>query len=275
MGQRSTPRANARPIEMVVRRLGDDHSGRIVVTAGEESVFNRRFDNAVKLTDSVYEEVKQAIVELKLRPGDMLREAPVAKQLGISKTPVREALLQLKQDGLVELVPYKGAMITGYDVDDVREIFELRAMIESECVRHAASENDEGLVAKLNANVEATRTAIADDDIEEVTKLFDEFDAALFSRLKNRRLQSLIENLQLHMKRIGKLTTEIPGRVNASVDQHARITKALADGDPLAAQKEMRDHIASVLEDEIEHMELRNAEDLTSPEKELAATEQQ
>ena len=128
---------------------------------------------------------------------------------------------------------------------------------------------------KLNANVEATRTAIADDDIEEVTKLFDEFDAALFSRLKNRRLQSLIENLQLHMKRIGKLTTEIPGRVDASVDQHARITKALADGDPLAAQKEMRDHIASVLEDEIEHMELKNAEDLTSPEKELAATEQQ
>ena len=221
----------------------------------QDSIFTRRFDNAIKLTDSVYEEVKAAIVELKLRPGDMLREAPVAKQLGISKTPVREALLQLKQDGLVELVPYKGAMITGYDVDDVREIFELRAMIEAECVRHAALERDERLVQALTDNVSATETAIADGDMGRVIGLFDEFDAALFSRLDNGRLQSLIENLQLHMKRIGKLTTEIPGRVERSVEQHADIVKALAAGDANAAQQTMREHIASVLVDELTHME--------------------
>jgi len=221
----------------------------------EDTVFTRRFDNAVKLTDSVYEEVKAAIVELKLRPGDMLREAPVAKQLGISKTPVREALLQLKQDGLVELVPYKGAMITGYDVDDVREIFELRAMIEAEAARYAALEGDPSLVAGLAENVSETEAAIARDDVDTVIRLFDEFDAALFSRLQNQRLQSLIENLQLHMKRIGKLTTEIPGRVETSLEQHARIVAALANGDADAAQREMRDHIASVLTDEIAHIE--------------------
>ena len=219
-------------------------------------MFSRRFDygDRTKLTDSAYEELKAAIVDIRLRPGDMLRESAVAKQLGISKTPVREALLRLEQEGLVDLVPYKGAMVTGYDLEDVREIFELRAMLEAECVRFAATENDETLVESLAGNVTATESAVADGDMDGIIRLFDEFDALLFSRLQNRRLMSLVANLQLHMKRIGKLTTEIPGRVETSLDQHGRIVAALAKGDPGGAQQEMRDHIASVLADEIAHM---------------------
>ena len=77
----------------------------------------------MKLTDSAYEELKSAIVELRLPPGTILHESAIGKQLGVSKTPVREALLQLEQDGLVELVPFKGGRVVGYTQQDVREIF--------------------------------------------------------------------------------------------------------------------------------------------------------
>ena len=221
------------------------------------SVFFRRFeyDDRTKLTDSAYGEIKAAIIDLRLQPGDMLRESTIAQQLGTSKTPVREALLRLAQDGLVQLVPYKGAMVTGYSVNDVREIFELREILEAECARRVARDQDEHLITSLRTNVEAARLAAAEERMSEVIRLFDEFDAMLFSKLDNERLRQLVQNLQLHMKRIGKLTTEIPGRVDTSVRQHGDIVVALEAADVEAAQHAIRTHISSVLADELEHME--------------------
>jgi len=240
-----------------------------------ESVFLRKFgsEDRTKLVDWAYEEIKAAILESRLKSGDMLRESSIADQLGISKTPVREAFLKLKEEGLVELLPYRGAMVTRYDIDDIREIFEIRVMLESECVRWAASEGDEHVINELAANVAETESAMARDDVEEVVRLFDEFDAILFARLDNQRLLGLVDNLQVHLKRIGKVTTEIPGRLRRSLDQHRKIVKAVASGDPDAAQREMRNHITSVLVDGLAHLKEQQAADAAREDQMVADAE--
>ncbi len=103
---------------------------------------------------------------------------------------------------------------------------------------------------------------MARDAIDSVIRLFDEFDLTLFSRLENRRLLSLVDNLQVHMKRIGKLTTEIPGRIETSLEQHARVVDALSRRDVEGAQAEMRAHIASVLDSEMAYLEQRPITDM-------------
>ena len=107
----------------------------------EDSVFSRRFDHRdrTKLTDAAYRELKSMIVELRFRLGDVLRESAIGRDLGISKTPAREALLKLEQNVLVEVVPFRGAQVSGYDADDAKKIFDLRAILEGECARHAAA----------------------------------------------------------------------------------------------------------------------------------------
>src|SRR5215470_17870915 len=83
------------------------------------TVFSGRHDRR-KVTDWVYEELKSAIVDLRLSPGDPLREATLAEQLGVSKTPIREALTRLEQEGLVETTSFKGAVVSGYSRPDPR-----------------------------------------------------------------------------------------------------------------------------------------------------------
>src|SRR6478672_10391255 len=106
------------------------------------SVFSGRHDRR-KVTDWVYEELKSAIIDLRLAPGEPLREAALADQLGVSKTPIREALTRLEQDGLVETTSFKGAAVTMYSRRDLQEIYELRELLEIAAVRKAATAMDE------------------------------------------------------------------------------------------------------------------------------------
>src|SRR5262245_66499160 len=96
-----------------------------------ESVFSGRHDRR-KVTDWVYEELKSAIVDLRLAPGDPLREAALAEQLGVSKTPIREALTRLEQEGLVETTSFTGAVVSGYSRQDLIEIYELRELLAND-----------------------------------------------------------------------------------------------------------------------------------------------
>jgi DNA-binding GntR family transcriptional regulator len=82
--------------------------------------------------------------------------------------------------------------------------------------------------------------------------LLSQFDDVLFEQVQNSRIRALIENLRAHLTRIGHLTEGIPGRIEASVDQHERIVEAIAAHDPLAAEKHLRDHIRSVRDDQLQ-----------------------
>ncbi len=218
------------------------------------SVFSGRHDRR-KLTDWVYEELKRAIVDLRLAPGDPLREAALADQLGVSKTPIREELTRLEQDGLVETTSFKGAAVTMYSRRDLQEIYELRELLEIEAVRTAATAMDEQGQSRLERISAECRSLDCAEDLEQLSQLLTEFDKVLFAQVTNSRIRALIDNLQAHLGRIGKLTTDIPGRIGDSVAEHEKIVEAIFAGDPDLAEQHMRAHIRSVRDAQLSTMD--------------------
>lgn len=215
-----------------------------------EPIFRQQHDRR-KVTDWVYEELKVAIVDLRLAPGEPLREATLAEQLGVSKTPIRQALTMLEQEGLVETTSFKGAVVAGYSRQDLLEIYELRELLENAAARAAAESMSEEDRARLDRISRESRKLRRSNDTARLAALVSEFDDVLFDQVHNARIRALIENLRAHLTRIGHLTEGIPGRIEASVDEHEKIVKAIAARDQDLAEQRMRDHIRSVRDDQL------------------------
>lgn len=219
-----------------------------------ESVFNGQHDRR-KVTDWVYEELKGAILDLRLPPGSPLREATLAQRLGVSKTPVREALMRLEQEGLTEVRSFRGAVVSGYSRRDLMEIYEVRELLEVPAVRDATITMQEADRKLLAALMEESKRLLEESDTEQLVTAITEFDTFFYERVQNRRIQTMIENIQAHLTRIGLLTADIPGRMAASIAEHARIADAIRARDPDAAALYMRDHIRSVRDAQVSSLD--------------------
>jgi DNA-binding GntR family transcriptional regulator len=197
----------------------------------------------VQIKDLVYLKLRDALIAHEFAPGESMREVVLSERYGVSKTPIREALVRLEQDGLVDIAPYRGARARTYSPDDARELFEAREILESECVRLAAGEPD--VIARLRANVAGTRDALDAQDLAAASAALDEFDDILFSVLRNNLLSEVIERLSLHLRRLGRLGAG-QHRFEVSLEQHERIVAALVAGDPDGAREVLRAHLASI-----------------------------
>jgi DNA-binding GntR family transcriptional regulator len=226
----------------------EERSGSEAAEAG--AVFTARPDRR-KMTDWVCDELREAIVNLRLRPGEPLREAALAEKLGVSKTPLREAFARLEQEGLVETTSFKGAVVTGYSERDLKEIYELRALLEGAAARSAAEHADDATLRALRDVLDRSRALRDAGDLVGLAELLGRFDVIVYSQVTNDRIGALIDNLRAHLTRIGRLTEDIPGRVEASVEEHAAIVDAILARNPDEAERLMRVHIASVLADQL------------------------
>jgi DNA-binding GntR family transcriptional regulator len=203
-----------------------------------------------QIKDRVYDRLRQALIAQEFAPGEPLREAALTELYGVSKTPIREALVRLQRDGLVEIAAYRGARASVYTRDDLREIFETRAILESECVRRAARDESGDTGRELLATVEAAEAALAADDLDTVGHHLDEFDRILFAQLRNGLLDEIRDRLTMHLQRMGRthLTADSARR---SLADHRAIIAAVAEHDAEAATRELRAHLDSVQEQQL------------------------
>src|SRR6202451_3356957 len=141
-----------------------------------------------QLKDSVYLKLRQEIVSGKLPPGYLLREAELAARFGVSKTPLREAFVRLEKDGFVEIAPYRSAVVAGYSQQDLREIYEVRELLEGLCAREAAVNIATEDLAALNRVVRDSEQALSSGETDRLTALIDEFDTLLYTQCKNSRI---------------------------------------------------------------------------------------
>jgi DNA-binding GntR family transcriptional regulator len=203
-----------------------------------------------QLKDVVYERLREALIDLTFQPGEALREAALVERLGVSKTPIREALVRLERDGLVETAPYRGARARTYTADDLRELFEVRELIETECARRAARRGDPALIKSLTRNVADTEAALARKDLRRTALLLDEFDDLLFAQLDNQMLHELLERLGAHLRRIGRLGANAQ-RFATSVAEHHDVLDAIEGRRPASAERLLRQHLQRLLEEQL------------------------
>lgn len=204
-----------------------------------------------QLKDSVYLKLRQEIVTATLPPGYVLREAELAARFGVSKTPLREAFVRLEKDGFVQIAPYRSAVVTGYSQQDLREIYEVRELLEGLCAREAAVSIATEDLAALNRIVRDSAAAFDAGDTDRLTALLDEFDVVLYAQSRNSRITAMLENIRDHVTRIGRLTVAIPGRMGTSVREHQAIYEAIVQRDGPRAETLMRQHILSVMADQL------------------------
>lgn len=212
-----------------------------------------------QLKDAVYLQLRRDIIGGVLPTGAVLREAELVARFGVSKTPLRDALVRLQKDGFVEIPPYRSAVVTGYSETDLREIYELRELLEGACARQAALHISADALAELAQIVQASAACVSGGEVvagrqEELAGLIQHFDLALYAQSRNSRIDEMIGNIRGHVQRIGRMTTGIPGRLAKSVAEHQAICEAIARRDAAAAEALMRRHIGSVLADQLASM---------------------
>jgi len=208
-----------------------------------------RVAEPVSLKDKAYKAIKSAILSLKLKPGDPLVESDLAQQLGISKTPVRDALLELEREGFVTKVLFKGTYVTEITLKDVREVFQVRAVLEGLAARLAAPFFSAKDLEEGEKIITAAEAALAEGDIALCSEHGKRFHRLIINKADNQRLQTIILNLDDHLQRFRLLSDQINGRLNKSLKEHRKILEALGRKDPLAAEETARGHLFSVLQD--------------------------
>jgi len=208
-----------------------------------------------QLKDSVYLKLRQEIVAAQLPPGYVLREAELAARFGVSKTPLREAFVRLEKDGFVQIAPYRSAVVAGYSRSDLREIYEVRELLEGHCAREASVHISAEDMAALTRVVKDSAAAYEAGDTGALTALIDEFDVLLYRQSKNSRITAMLDNIRDHVTRIGRLTVAIPGRLGSSVQEHQAIYEAIAARDGERAETLLRQHILSVMADQLANLD--------------------
>ena len=203
----------------------------------------------LSLEKLAYESIKKAILSFQLIPGEALVESELGRQLGISKTPVRDAFSRLEKEGLVVKYPYKGTAVSELNQQDLREIFELRAALEGFAARQAATQRSAADLAALRDNLAHHQKAASHQNLSEAERCNRVFHKHILDCAGNLRLAGILANLEDHLHRYRTLANYQLGRMQKSVSEHELVLGALAARDAAGAERAMRQHMLSVLDD--------------------------
>jgi len=196
-------------------------------------------------TQQIVDAVTAAVIERRLMPGTRLAEQSIAEIFGVSRTIVRQALNQLSRDRLVTLEPARGASVATPSAEEARQVFETRAMLESELARRLSQTITPAHIAQLRQHLEEERVAIARTDVPVRTRLLADFHVVLARLLGNEVLAELLGDL-LSRSSLISLMYQSSMSAEQSQAEHVAIVDALEQRDAEAASRLMGQHIASV-----------------------------
>jgi DNA-binding GntR family transcriptional regulator len=211
------------------------------------------------LKDEAYRVIKEAITSLKFQPGDPIMEGKLAKNLGISKTPVRNALVRLEQEGLVQTIPFRGTFVSLLTVRDVREIYEVRGALEELAIRKLAERVSSVDLQRLRAAIDASAVQLHGGHLEQSLESIREFHEGLVQLSDNHWLIDMYASLADHLTRIRNICGHIPGRVEKDAPQHMAIVDAIERPDLEAAVGALRTHLDSLATDYLRAVEKKHA----------------
>lgn len=194
-------------------------------------------------TDQVFAQLREEIVSGRLEPGSRHSVYRLSDELGVSRTPVREAVLRLADLGLVVIEKNRGVRVRGVQVEDVRDVFELRLLLEVPVAAEAARSDDPALAAGLRETLAAMHEAADAGDTASFARLDRSLHAALGDAVGNARLSQEVDRLRDSIQVRGVATFGRTRSMRDVADEHEPIVAAVEAGDPAAAASAMRDHL--------------------------------
>ncbi len=207
----------------------------------------RVLQRAKSLTEQAVEQIRSRIVGGEFELGAPLSENTLAAELGVSKTPVREALLRLRMEGLVSVLPQRGTIVFEMTAEELRELGELRETMELAALRLAASRNRPLLVKALDGIVGAMGVALADDDTVLYRTLDGEFHQAFFDHCGNRYLASAYESFAFRVRALRTRLSVDPALNRSSYRDHQAIASLVDSGGIQEALERLSEHVHSTI----------------------------
>ena len=201
---------------------------------------------APSLSEQTYKIIQDAIVTLTFRPGDRLSVQMLSDQLGVSRTPVKEAFQRLEQEGLVSVVPRRGTFVSPIEVKDIDEILEARALIEGFAASISATELSRADLEEAATVLERQGKALEAGMIPESAEIGHGFHVILMSQLDNERMVGFLKQIDLQYTRIRRIFSHAFERQRQSLREHYGILETLKGRNADAAYHAMFDHHWSV-----------------------------
>lgn len=202
-----------------------------------------RLDSYQPLREVVCETLRDAIRKGILRPGERLMEIQLAEELGVSRTPVREAIRKLELEGYVIMMPRRGTYVANLSIRDVNEVFEIRTSLDSLASGLAAERITDEELESLQRLLVLISEYIESNNMEKIVETDMQFHDLLYQASRNTRLVGIIYNLREQLTRFRSTSMSFPGRLKATLDEHRQIVEAIAQGDVKAAQHAAEYHM--------------------------------
>jgi DNA-binding GntR family transcriptional regulator len=201
-----------------------------------------------RASDRAYSTLLEEIQSGALAPGTVLAEVEQAARLGVSRTPLREALHQLSADGLVEQQSPRVTVVSDIDAGDIRSLFEIRRALEESAARLAAERGDAELFAGLAAEFAVAGASLdAPTGRDDYSALIARFDAAVDAAVSNDYITAALRTVRTHLVRVRRMSRDNPERLAASVAEHRLIAEALAERDGDLAAHATHVHLRNAL----------------------------
>lgn len=201
----------------------------------------------LRLSAQVFETIREEIVSGALAPKTQISEAELSERLGVSRTPVREALIKLAEDGLVQIVPQVGTFVAPISVESVKEAQFIREQLECALVVEAARRADPATLRRLKDNLAEQNDAARDNDWDRFYELDEAFHGILAGVAGHPTVWKVIQQSKVHMDRVRHVSFRIPDHMAQLISQHTAIIDAVSRGNGPDAQASLRHHLREIL----------------------------
>ena len=219
------------------------------------SLRSNSLKSAIPVRQRAYEHLKSAILSGRLDPGKRLAEEHLAKELGVSRTPVREALHKLELEGLIKPLETRGFVVSKDSREEIEELFDMRAILEGYGLRVISEKVSENLLKQLNRLIENAEDALRRKQLREVFKWNTQFHDTLHRMVsEKKRLHRLLVNVRKYVLRYREDTLQYPDGGRRALDGHHKIVMALRLKDPDLCERVMREHIQEAKEDALQFL---------------------
>lgn len=215
-----------------------------------------RLDTYKPLRELVCENIRQAIVDGTFSPGERLMEIQLADEMGVSRTPVREAIRKLELEGLVVMIPRRGTYVADISIKDITEIYEVRISLDVLAAGLAAERITDEELSQLNRLLVEMGKHVASMNMDKIVEIDTEFHNILYTAARNERLTTIIINLREQLTGIRGRSMSAPGRLIETMDEHRTLVECVAARNVEAAQSAARVHLENAENTLIRHLHL-------------------
>ena len=205
------------------------------------------------LRGRVFHKIREDILSGKYKEHEELKEVAIGEEMGVSRTPVREAFRQLELEGLIQIIPNKGAYVTGITVEDVKDIYMIRSLLEGLCARWATEHITEEQLEEMEENIYIAEFHAAKGHLEQIAELDNRFHDIMYEACNSKMLEHLLKDFHQYVLRVRKKTLANANRGEASNHEHRLIMEAIKAKDAEKAEELANRHMINAYENMVKN----------------------